>query len=214
MTQTPPALRAQKLGPQVAAALRKRHFDAYFCPTAQEALYQALSLIPAADTVSWGGSATIREIGLLQALKERRQPVLDRETAATPAERLGIMRRALLCDTFLMSANAVSQDGQLVNVDGNGNRVAALAYGPKQVIVIAGINKVVKDLDAAVTRARTLAAPINAQRFSENKTPCLVTGMCADCTAADCICAQIVVTRLSRPAGRIKVILVGEELGY
>lgn len=214
MTLTPPALRAQKLGPQVAAALKKRHFDAYFCPTAAEALRQALELIPAQDTVSWGGSASIQEIGLLQALKERNQPVLDRDSAQTPDERRQLMRRALTCDTFLMSTNALSQDGQLVNVDGNGNRVAALMYGPKQVIVIAGTNKIVKDSDAALVRARTVAAPINAQRFAQNKTPCLVTGECANCTSTDCICAQVAVTRLCRPAGRIKVIIVGEDLGY
>lgn len=214
MTTTPLILRAQKLGLQMVASLKKRHFDAYFCPTASQALQQALALIPEQDTVSWGGSASIKEMGLLQALRDRRQPVLDRETAQTPEERQRIMRQALTCDTFLMSTNAISQDGQLVNVDGNGNRVAALAYGPKQVIVIAGINKAVKDLDAALVRARTVAAPVNAQRFTENKTPCLVTGACADCTAPDCICAQVVITRLCRPAGRIKVIIVGETLGY
>lgn len=214
MTMTPPAIRAQKLGSQVVSALKKRHFDAYFCPTVKEALEQALSLIPANDTVSWGGSSSIREMGLLEALHARQQPVLNRETAQTPEERQQIMHRALTCDTFLMGTNALSQDGQLVNVDGNGNRVAALIYGPKQVIVIAGINKIVKDAEAALVRARTVAAPINAQRFAQNKTPCLVTGACADCTSLDCICAQIVVTRLCRPAGRIKVIIVGEELGY
>lgn len=214
MNNTPAAVRAQKLGLQMVASLKKRHFDAYFCPTAHEAMQQALALIPAGDTVSWGGSASIKETGLLDALRARKQPLLDRDAAQTPEERRQIMRRALTCDTFLMSANAVSQDGQLVNVDGNGNRVAALAYGPEQVIVIAGINKAVKNLDAALVRARTVAAPVNAQRFAENKTPCLVTGTCADCTAEDCICAQVVVTRISRPAGRIKVIIVGEPLGF
>lgn len=214
MQNTPPALRAQKLGIQMLTALKKRRFDAYFCPTMQEACQQALALIPEKDVVSWGGSASIREIGLLQALRQRQQPVLDRDTASTPEERQQLMRQALLCDTFLMGANAVSQDGQLVNIDANGNRVAALLYGPKQVIVMVGINKIVQDVNAAIIRARTVAAPINAQRFAENKTPCLVTGMCADCTAPDSICAQLVITRLCRPAGRIKVIIVGEAVGY
>lgn len=207
MTQTPPALRAQKMGLQLVSALQKRRFDAYFCAAAPEALRRALELIPPQDVVSWGGSASIKQIGLLDALKKRNQPVLDRDTASTPQQRQAFMRRALLCDTFLMGTNAVSQDA-------NGNRAAALLYGPKQVIVLAGINKIAHKLDDAVVRARTVAAPTNAQRFADHKTPCLLTGTCADCTAPDCICAHLAVTRLCRPAGRIKVIVVAEPLGY
>ena len=122
-------------------------------------------------------------------------------------------RLALTCGTFIMSSNAISADGQLVNIDGNANRVAALCFGPESVLVIAGMNKVMGDLDSAIARARQVAAPANAQRF-DIKTPCAVTGSCGDCTSSDCICCQMVITRACRPAGRIKVILVGEDLGF
>lgn len=210
---TPFKSRAGKLGPRVVNALKARHFDAYYCDCKEDAVKTALALIPPGALVSWGGSATLAETGLLEVLKKQCN-VLDRDTAGTPQERAEIARRALLCDVFLMSANAVSEDGQLVNVDGNGNRVAALVYGPKSVIVVAGINKVVKTLEDALSRARTVAAPQNAQRFENLHTPCLQTGSCADCTSADSICAYVLTTRISRPAGKIKVILVGENLGF
>ena len=134
--------------------------------------------------------------------------------AATPEEKTELMRQALLCDTYLMSSNAISSDGQLVNIDGNGNRCAALIYGPKQVLVVAGLNKVTGSLEAAMDRARNVAAPINAKRFAGLQTPCYKAGLCGDCLSADCICSQIVITRTSRNKGRIKVILVGESLGF
>jgi L-lactate utilization protein LutB len=124
------------------------------------------------------------------------------------------MRQALLCDTFLSGSNALSEDGQLVNIDGFGNRVAAMTFGPRQVIVVAGMNKVVKTLDDAVTRARTIAAPLNAQRFPNLKTPCNETGACANCLSPDSVCSFIVTTRLCKPAGRIKVILIGKDFGF
>ena len=167
-----------------------------------------MALIPQEDVVSWGGSVTIDEIGLLSAVKERNK-VIDRAAAATPEEKTELMRQALLCDTYLMSSNAISSDGQLVNIDGNGNRCAALIYGPKQVLVIAGLNKVTGSLEA-----RNVAAPINAKRFAGLQTPCYKAGLCGDCLSADCICSQIVITRTSRNKGRIKVILVGESLGF
>lgn len=201
------------LGNTVVNNLKKRGFDAFYCATASEALQLALTLIPAEDVVAWGGSMTISEIGLLEQVKQKYH-VIDRDKAQDAAERMELMRRALLCDTFLMSSNAVSEDGQLVNIDGNGNRCAALIYGPKQVIVLAGVNKVVKTLDDAVARARMTAAPINVQRFPGKQTPCAKTGLCGDCLSPDCICNQFVITRFCRPAGRIKVILIGEMLGY
>lgn len=205
--------RFDKMGPRVAEAIRRRGMEAYCCPTAEEAAEKVLSLIPAEHTVSWGGSETLRQLGIQEKLRGRGQPVLDRDRTATAEERTECMRRALLCDTFLMSSNAISEDGQLVNLDGNGNRVAALIYGPRQVIVAAGLNKVAATLEDAVRRTRTLAAPANTQRF-RIETPCKNTGMCADCLSPDCICAQMVITRFCRPAGRIKVVLVGEELGF
>lgn len=130
----------------------------------------------------------------------------------TPEERLQAMRDSFFADVFLTGANALSLDGQMVNIDGTGNRVAAIIYGPGTVLVIAGMNKVMDTLDAAMTRARTVAAPMNKQRFP-NQTPCEITGTCGDCKAEGCICNQIVITRHCRPVGRIKFIIVGEELG-
>lgn len=201
-----------KSGPRVAAALHKRNMEGYYCSTADEAVEKVLELIPAGDVVSWGGVATVDELGIKERLRHRGQPVIDRDTAHTPEERMAMLHQALTCDTFLMSSNAISEDGQLVNIDGMGNRVAALCFGPKQVIVVAGMNKVAADLDGAIARARHIAAPANAQRFN-GKTPCSANGQCADCTSPDCICAQMVVTRFCKVPGRIKVVLVGEELG-
>ena len=201
-----------KSGPRVAAALHKRNMEGYYCSTADEAVEKVLELIPAGDVVSWGGVATVDELGIKERLRHRGQPVIDRDTARTPEERMAMLHQALTCDTFLMSSNAISEDGQLVNIDGMGNRVAALCFGPKQVIVVAGMNKVAGDLDSAMSRARHIAAPANVQRF-DVKTPCAVTGQCGNCTSPDCICAQIVTTRFSKIPGRIKVVLVGEVLG-
>ena len=205
--------RYDKMGPRVAEALRRRHMGACYCPTAAEALKAILERIPREHTVSWGGSETLRQLGVQEALLQRGQTVIDRDLAKTPEERDEAMHRALLCDTFLMSSNAVSEGGELVNIDGNGNRVAALIYGPKQVIVAVGMNKVAQSLEGAVRRARTIASPANTQRF-DIKTPCKVTGMCADCQSPDCICAQMVITRFCRPEGRIQVVLIGETLGF
>ena len=202
-----------KSGPTLVKALEKRHFEAYYCSTAEEAVEKVLSLIPAGDVVSWGGVATVDQLDIKDRLRQRNQPVIDRDTAKTPDERVSMLHQALGCDTFLMSSNAISEDGQLVNIDGTGNRVAALCYGPRQVIVVAGMNKVAGDLNSAIARARHIAAPANVQRF-DGKSPCRITGQCADCTSPDCICAQMVITRFCNPAGRIKVVLVGEELGF
>lgn len=206
-------LRNETLGQTLVQNMQRRGFDAYYCADKEAALAKALELIPETDVVSWGGSVTLAETGVLDAVKSR-NPVIDRDTAASAEEKGELMRKALLCDTYLMSSNAISADGQLVNIDGNGNRVAALIFGPKQVVVIAGLNKVAGSLDAAMDRARNVAAPINAQRFAGLATPCYKLGRCADCQAADSICAQIVITRRSRTQGRIKVILVGEHLGF
>lgn len=201
-----------KKGPKVAENFNKRGFEAYYCPTKDKALQKAISLIPEDHVVSWGGSVSINDIGLRPYVLEHRQ-VIDRDTAKTPEERQKLLRQALLCDTFIMGTNAATEDGQLYNIDGTGNRVAALIFGPKQVLVIVGMNKVEPTLEAAITRARSVASPMNMQRFSK-KTPCALTGMCADCLSPDSICNQMVRTRRCAPAGRIKVILVGENLGF
>ena len=199
-------------GPKTVEAMKKRHFDAYYCSTAAEAVEKALELIPKTDSVSWGGVMTVDELGLKQRLAQEGYTLIDRDTAKDPAEKQALMHQALSCGTFLMSSNAISKDGQLVNIDGMGNRVAAMCYGPRQVVVIAGMNKVLGTLDDAIARARNIAAPANAQRFGI-KTPCGLTGQCGDCTSPDCICSYVVVTRYSMVHERIKVILVGEDPG-
>ena len=211
--KTPMELRYDKLGPKVAKALQARFFEAWYFSEPAEAVEKVFSLIPKTDTVSWGGSLTTTALNLTQMAAEKGYKVIDRDKASSPAERTERMRQALLCDTFLTGTNAITEDGQLVNIDGGGNRVAAMTFGPKQVIVVVGMNKVVKTLKDAHTRARTIAAPLNAQRFPNNKSPCNETGACADCLSADSICSFIVHTRLCKPAGRIKVILIGKNLG-
>ncbi len=204
--------RYDKAGPQVVQALQRRHFDAAYVSTKEEAKALLLPLFDTEQSVAFGGSQTLGELGLIPALKERGVPVIDRDLAKTPEERKALMKQGLLCHTFLMSANAISKDGQLVNLDGNGNRVAPLIYGPDRVIVCAGMNKVMPSLEDAIRRVRSIAAPENAQRFSLN-TPCQSTGQCQDCLCEDSICAQMVITRLCRPKKRIFVLLIGEDLG-
>ena len=205
--------RNRKLGESVVNSMKQRHFDAYYCESSEEAVALALSLMPKGTSVGWGGSASIAEVGLIDALYASGEyEILDR-SKVSQEEREEFAKRVAFCDTFLASANAITEDGQLVNIDGNGGRVSAMIYGPKSVIVIAGVNKIVKTHEDAVSRAHNTAAPINAQRFDIN-TPCKGSGKCADCKSPDSICATIVTHRLSRPAKRIKAIIVGENLGF
>ncbi|MDR2478166.1 MAG: lactate utilization protein, partial [Treponema sp.] len=191
--------RNDKLGPKVAEALKKRRFDAWYFSSREDAVNHLFSLIPADHVVSWGGSLTMEELGIQKMAREKCK-VLDRDTGKTPEERNELMRKALTCDTYITGVNAVSEDGQLVNIDGYGNRVAAMIYGPRQVIVIAGMNKVAKTLEDALVRARTIAAPLNQQRFPGRNSPCALNGACSNCTSTDCICTYIVTTRISNPA--------------
>ena len=202
-----------KRGELLVKNLKSRHFDAYYCETREQALEKALELIPKGATVGWGGALSAKQIGLIDAMNDGEYNAIDRDKTTSPEERIQTMKRCLLADVFITGANALSLDGQMVNIDGVGNRVAAIVYGPENVIVIAGMNKVMDTLDAAVVRARTIAAPMNKQRFA-SQTPCEVTGTCGDCKSEGCICNQILVTRNSKPAGRIKMILVGEDLGF
>lgn len=205
--------RNELLAKTLIGKLERRHFEAYYCPTAAEAVEKALSLIPEGSSVSWGGSVTIRESGLTKALHAGNYKVIDRDLAKTPEERDELHRKGLLTDFFLSSVNAISEDGVLVNIDGVGNRLAALCFGPKKVVILCGLNKVAQDVDAAVKRARSYAAPVNSMRFM-GKTPCAATGVCHNCVSEECICNQILLTRNCRPAGRIKIILIGEEIGF
>ena len=209
---TPKELYYEKRGKVLVKNLQSRHFEAYYCANKEEALKKALELIPEGASVGWGGAMSCEQIGLMDALKEGNYRAMDRSTAKSAEERERMMKEMLFADVFLTGANGLSLDGQMVNIDGTGNRLAAICYGPDSVVVVAGMNKVEDSLDAAINRARTVAAPMNKQRFP-NVTPCEVTGTCGDCKAEGCICNQILVTRNCRPAGRIKFILVGEELG-
>lgn len=202
----------EKRGQILVKNLKKRHFDAYYCATKEEALSKALELIPEQAVVGWGGVLSAGQIGLIQALREGNYRLVDREKCTTMEERHQAAMEAMAADVFLTSANGLSMEGEMVNIDGMGNRVAAIVYGPKEILVIVGMNKVTDTLEDAITRARTVAAPLNQQRFGLNN-PCTVTGTCADCTSESCICNQILITRHCRPVGRIKFILVGEELG-
>lgn len=194
--------------------LKKRRMEGYYCPTKEDAVKLAMSLTAAGTTVSFGGSMTLSETGILDALKNRTDiRLIDRSLAHSPQEVKQAYRDSFSADTYFMSTNAITLDGHLVNVDGNGNRVAALIYGPDQVIVVAGMNKVASTVDDAIRRVRNLASPPNCVRLNKN-TPCAATGTCAQCLGDDCICSQTVITRRSGIVGRIKVLFVGEELGY
>lgn len=214
MTVTPLEMRNERYAPLVVKNLCSRGFDACYVRTRAEALEQSLAWIPQGALVGWGGSLSVAQIGLLDAVRST-HPVLDRDAAASEEARQECMRQSLLCDVFLTGSNAISEDGRLINMDGNGNRVAALTFGPRRVIVVAGMNKVVPNVEAGIERIRTVAGPVNMMRFikSDSKTACSVTGVCRNCNAPDCICNSLVITRRCRPAGRIKVLLVGEELG-
>lgn len=209
----PKEIRNNLLAQKMIKSLKRRNFEAYYCPTAAEATALASSLIPDGSSVTWGGSVTIRGIGLPAELHKRNLTVLDRDLAKSREEAQEIYRRAFSCDFYLSSANAISEDGVIVNIDGNGNRVAAITFGPKYVIFIIGLNKVAQDTESALARARSTASPINAARF-DISTPCLKDGVCHNCNSPESICNYIHFTRNSHPAGRHKVILVGEDLGY
>jgi L-lactate utilization protein LutB len=202
----------EKRGKLLVKNLQSRHFEAYYCATKEDALQKALELIPKGATVGWGGVMSAHQIGLMEALHQGDYRPIDRARCETPEEKLQAAKDSMFADVFLTGANGLSLDGEMVNIDGTGNRVAAIVYGPREVLVIAGMNKVSDTLEDAITRARTVAAPLNQQRFGLN-TPCTVTGTCADCKSEACICNQILITRHCRPVGRIKFILVGEDLG-
>lgn len=193
--------------------MEKRNFEGYYAATAQEAKEKVLSLMAEGSSIGWGGTMTMAEIGIFDAIKEKNYTLIDRTTAKTPEENREIYARTVLADYYLMSTNAITLDGELINIDGNGNRVACLIQGPRNVIIVAGMNKVVPDVESGYLRVKNIASPPNAVRL-DRKTPCAVTGRCGDCYAPDCICSHTVVTRRCGIPGRIKIILVGEELGY
>lgn len=197
------------LAETVIKGLKSRNMSGYYAVNKEDALKQALELIPEGSTIAMGGCMSAHEIGLIKALEDGNYNYLDR---AKMNPREGLMA-AYDSDIFLSSANAITNDGIMVNIDGNANRVSCIAQGPKKVVFIVGMNKVCADLDSAMKRARNVAAPCNAQRF-DVKTPCKETGKCFDCKSPDTICCQFLITRFSKHAGRIHVILVNDNLGF
>ena len=205
--------RNRKLGEKIIAGLNSRNMAGYYAESKEEALAKALELIPEGSSIAWGGTMSGGEIGLKDAVCQGNYHTYNRDAAATPEEKRKIELITYDCDFFLTSANAITEDGVIVNIDGYANRVSAIAAGPRNVLMIVGMNKVVKDVENAVSRARNEAAPINAQRFNLN-TPCAKTGACFDCKSPDTICCQFLITRFSKAPQRIKVILVNDELGF
>ncbi len=198
------------LAEKVIKGLASRNMTGYYAKDREEAKRIALSLIPEGSSVTMGGALSAHEIGLVEALQTASYNFIDRAAFENPRE---AMLTAYDADWFLSSANAMTEDGVLVNIDGNANRVSCIANGPKHVLFIVGMNKVCSDIDGAMKRARNVAAPINAQRFGLN-TPCSKTGSCMNCKSPDTICCQFLITRFSRHKDRMHVILVNDTLGF
>ncbi|MCC3144458.1 lactate utilization protein [Halanaerobium sp. Z-7514] len=203
----------QRKAEDLIKKLKQRNMEGYYCDNASEAVAKVMSLIKENSSVSWGGSMSLKEINLLAELEKTELNLIDRSKAKNRAEKEEIYHQALNADYYLMSSNAITQDGKLINIDGTGNRLAALLYGPKNVIIVAGMNKVCIDEAAALKRVKNHAAPENVMRL-DKKTPCAKTARCHECQVEDTICCQTVITRRSSQTGRIKLILIGEELGY
>ena len=202
--------RNELLAKKVIKGLESRNMTGYYAAGSGEALEKALELIAEGSSVTMGGAMSAWEIGLVDALKKGNYNFIDRDAAE---DKRAAMLAAYDADVFLSSVNAMTDDGILVNIDGNSNRVSAIAQGPRKVLFIVGMNKICSDLDSAMKRARNVAAPINAQRFGLS-TPCAKTGACMDCKSPDTICCQFLITRYSRHKDRIHVILVNDNLGF
>lgn len=192
---------------------KKRQIEGYYCPDKISALQKALELIPKGSSIGWGGSMTLIETGLISTLQNRNYKILDRDIASSLEEEREIYSNICSSDYFLMSTNAITLDGELINIDGKGNRVAFLCFGPQNVLLLAGLNKVVSDIESGFKRIQNVASSPNAIRLNRN-TPCAITGKCENCYSPDCMCGQFVITRRSGIPNRIKVILIGEEFGY
>ena len=210
-------LKSRKLlADQLIRKMEARQFEACYVETGAEAFEKVRSYFTDGCTITAGGSTSLKQIGLLPYLEGEggaKYNYIDRGKAKTTLEKREIFSKAALADYYLMSTNALTLDGELVNVDGVGNRVAALCFGPENVIIVVSLNKVAKDVREAMDRVRNQAAPPNALRLNCD-TPCTKTGSCGNCLKPDCICADLLVTRFSRVPGRIKVVLVGEDLGF
>ena len=210
---TPQEQRNERLAQTIIKNLKVRHIEGYYCASAQEAVQKVSDLIEDGSSVTWGGTMTVRDLGIPDFLKKRGTlKVLDRDLVKTPEEKQDMYLKAFSADVYLSSANAISEDGVIVNIDGNGNRVAAITWGPKKVIFVIGLNKVAQTVQDALARARSTASPTNAARF-DIKTPCQIDGVCHNCNSPESICNYVHFLRNS-PHGRHTVVLVGENPGY
>lgn len=198
---------------RIIKKLAIRNMTGHYRDTAAEAVELARDLVEPGQSVTWGGSVSFSESGIKAALEADGHRMIDRSQAATPEEQDAMWREQGGADWFFMGTNAITLDGELVNIDGNANRLALLLHGPKHVCVIAGMNKVVADVESGLKRIRTVTCPLNAARLHTG-TPCELAGVCSNCHAEKCMCCQEVITRHSRHDGRIHVILVGEDLGF
>ncbi len=206
-------------------ALQSNRMEVYYCETGAEAKEKALSLIAKGSTVAIGGSVTVSSLGILDELRSGDYNFIDRHAAKTPEELKEVFRKSFFADSYICSTNAITVSGELYNVDGNGNRVACMLYGPDSVIIVAGVNKIVDSLDEAIVRLKEIAGPLNCKRLNKN-TYCAKTGKCVACTtgkehemtsackSADRICRDFVVMAEQVQNGRIKIVLVNEDLGY
>lgn len=194
-------------------ALIKNGFDAIYVSTKEEAVKKALELVPQNAKVGVAGSVTIRDLGIVDELKDRGLEIFDHHMVDTPEEKNRMRKGQLTCDVFFASTNALTLDGKLVNIDGTGNRVAAMIFGPGHVVLIVGANKITDNLEQAMDRAKQVAGPMNAMRL-KTKTPCATTGYCSDCQSEDRICKITTIIEYKPNLTNFTVIVVGEEIGY
>lgn len=197
--------------------LEKRNMEGYFFEDSVSCVNAILDMIPEGSSIAWGGTETFKETGMLSTLQNAAANgtynLIDRSTAKTPEDQRELYGKAVLSDYFFMSTNAITVDGQLINIDGNSNRVGCLVHGPRHVMILVGMNKIVSDVEAGIGRIQNVASPANAKRLNKS-TPCGVAGVCGNCLSSECMCNNIVITRRSGHTGRIKVFFIAEELGY
>ena len=210
---TPKQLAFQTAVEGIIKKISLRNMEGYFFEDCDSCVKAIIQMMENGSVVSWGGSESIKECGLMDAVKSGGFTLIDRMSAKSPEEDRSLYAKAVLSDYYLMSTNAITLDGELINIDGNGNRVACLIHGPKYVIMVVGMNKLVSDIESGYARVCNIAAPANAKRLKKH-TPCFDTGRCSSCLSDDCMCNHTVITRKSGIPGRIKIFFVAQELGY
>lgn len=210
---TPKKQAFQSAAENIIKNLKKRNMEGFFFEDSASCVKAILDMMEKGSVIGWGGSQSVAECGLMDAIQGEKYTLIDRMTAKTPEESRNLFAKTVMADYYLMSTNAITMDGELINIDGNGNRIACLIHGPRHVILVVGMNKLVSNVEDGYRRVRDIATPANTKRLNKN-TPCFHTGRCGDCLSPDCICNQIVITRRSGHTGRIKIFFVAEELGY